>query len=153
MRKLSRTIAVTIVATVVAGGMYGFFGSPLVPAADARLRDHPRLEAAATALSDARDYIEHTPSDFRGHKSEALHAIHEALHEIALSAGEHDRSTSGVAPIKLDHVHHRLWEARERVKEGREYLRESHDGFYGHKEAALRWIDETVRQLDYILAD
>lgn len=153
MRRFSRTIAASIVAAAVAGGTYAFFASPLVPTADARLKDHPKLQACSRALVDARAYIEHTPSDFGGHKADVLHAVNEALHEVALAAGEHDRSIVRVAPIPLDHIHQRLWDARERVKEGRLYLSESHDGFFGHREAALQWINETLHQLDLILTD
>jgi hypothetical protein len=153
MRKVNRIVASAILATGVAGGTYAFLAGPLMPTAEARLKDHPKLEAAAAALKDAKEYIEHTESDFHGHKVEALHAIHEALHEIALAAGEHDRSASGVPPIPLEHRHQRLWDARERLKESREYLHESRAEFNGHKEAAMKWIDETIHHLDRMLAD
>jgi len=153
MLKVNRIAIAALLTTGVAGGTYAFLGSPLVPTAEARLKDHPRLEAAAGALKDAREYIEHTESDFHGHKVEALHAIQEALHEIALAAGEHDRSASQVPPIPLEHRHQKLWDARERLKEAREYLHTSRAEFYGHKEAAMKWIDETIHHLDAMLVD
>jgi len=156
MRKANRVVAVAVIGTGLVGGAYGFLGSPMVPVAQARLHDHPRLEAASRALADARDYIEHTGGDWHGHKTEALHAIHEAMREVALAAGEHerDRSSVGVRPVPLEHHRHeKLWEARERVKEARDYLREGRHDFGGHKEAALKWIDETLHQLDRLMAD
>jgi hypothetical protein len=142
-----------MVAAGVAGGVYGFFGSSLLPTADARLQDHPKLAAASRALVEARAYMEHTPSDFRGHKAEAIVAINHALREVAFAAGETIQSSAGVAPIPMEHVHPRLWEARERIKEGRMYLEESREGFFGHKVEAMKWINETLRQLDLILVD
>jgi len=155
MRKVNRIVAAAVLATGVAGGTYAFFGSPLMPTAEARLKDHPKLEAAASALHDAREYLEHSPSDFHGHKAEALHAINEAMHQVALAAGEHDRdrSTPGFAPAPLDHRHQKLWDCRERLKEAREYIHESRNDFNGHKEEALKWIGEAIHQLDRIMED
>ena len=125
-----------------------------VPSADARLKDHPKLAAASAALADARAYLETTPSDFRGHKDAALNACIHAMREIALAAGEKDRAVIGVPPAtRLEHVHRRLWDARERVREGRAYIIESRAGFFGHKDAALKWIETTLAELDFILGE
>lgn len=155
MRKVNRIVAAAVIGTGLACGTYGFLGSPMMPVAQARLHDHPKLDAASHALADARDYIEHTGGDWHGHKTEALHAINEAMHEVALAAGEHDkRSATAVRPVPLEHHRHeKLWEARERVKEARAYLHDSRDDFHGHKEAALHWIDETLHQLDRLMED
>lgn len=154
MRNISRTFAATMIAAATVVGSYCFFASPLVPSADARLKDHPRLAAASAALADARAYLETTPSDFRGHKDAAHAACIHAMREIALAAGEKDRAVIGVPPAtRLEHVHQRLWTARERIRDGRAYILDSRGGFFGHKDAALKWIDATLAELDAILVD
>ncbi len=43
---------------------------------------HPRLVRAIAALRDARDYMEHAPHDFGGHKVDALRATDEAIRQL-----------------------------------------------------------------------
>ena len=43
---------------------------------------HPRIARAIVALKDAREYMEHAPHDFGGHKADALHATDEAIRQL-----------------------------------------------------------------------
>lgn len=43
---------------------------------------HPRIARAINALRDARDYMEHAPHDFGGHKAEAIRATDEAIRQL-----------------------------------------------------------------------
>jgi len=43
---------------------------------------HPRLVKAIEALRDAREYMEHAPHDFGGHKVEAIRATDEAIRQL-----------------------------------------------------------------------
>ena len=55
---------------------------------------HPRLARAIEALRDARDYLEHAPHDFGGHKAAAIRASDDAIRQLNLALqyrGERDR--------------------------------------------------------------
>ena len=43
---------------------------------------HPRIARAINALRDAREYMEHAPHDFGGHKAEAIRATDEAIRQL-----------------------------------------------------------------------
>lgn len=43
---------------------------------------HPRIAKAIEALRDARDYMEHAPHDFGGHKADAIRATDEAIKQL-----------------------------------------------------------------------
>lgn len=43
---------------------------------------HPRIARAINALRDARDYMEHAPHDFGGHKADAIRATDEAIKQL-----------------------------------------------------------------------
>lgn len=43
---------------------------------------HPRIARAISALRDARDYMEHAPHDFGGHKADAIRATDEAIKQL-----------------------------------------------------------------------
>ncbi|HTA43690.1 MAG TPA: hypothetical protein VK789_14650 [Bryobacteraceae bacterium] len=43
---------------------------------------HPRIARAINALRDARDYMEHAPHDFGGHKADAIRATDEAIRQL-----------------------------------------------------------------------
>lgn len=46
---------------------------------------HPRIAKAIAALRDARDYMEHAPHDFGGHKADAIRATDEAIRQLNLA--------------------------------------------------------------------
>jgi len=55
---------------------------------------HPRLAKAIAALRDARDYLEHAPHDFGGHKADATRATDDAIRQLNLALeyrGREDR--------------------------------------------------------------
>ena len=72
MQMMKRTLAALVFSTAIAGGTYAFLGSPLVPAAQAHLKDHPKLERAYNALREAKEEVNAAGHDYRGHKTEAL---------------------------------------------------------------------------------
>jgi len=43
---------------------------------------HPRIARAIEALRDAREYMEHAPHDFGGHKADAIRATDEAIRQL-----------------------------------------------------------------------
>lgn len=43
---------------------------------------HPRIARAIEALRDARDYMEHAPHDFGGHKADAIRATDDAIRQL-----------------------------------------------------------------------
>ena len=43
---------------------------------------HPRIARAIAALRDARDYLEHAPHDFGGHRVDAIRATDEAIRQL-----------------------------------------------------------------------
>jgi len=43
---------------------------------------HPRIAKAIESLRDAREYMEHAPHDFGGHKAEAIRATDEAIRQL-----------------------------------------------------------------------
>lgn len=46
---------------------------------------HPRIARAINALRDARDYMEHAPHDFGGHKADAIRATDEAIKQLSFA--------------------------------------------------------------------
>ena len=46
---------------------------------------HPRISNAIAALKDARDYMEHAPHDFGGHKADAIRATDDAIRQLNLA--------------------------------------------------------------------
>ena len=55
---------------------------------------HPRIARAIEALRDAREYLEHAPHDFGGHKADAIRATDNAIRELNLALayrGREDR--------------------------------------------------------------
>lgn len=44
--------------------------------------EHHRIRAAITQLQDARDYLEHAPHDFGGHKAAAMRSIDGAIEQL-----------------------------------------------------------------------
>ncbi|HZK82793.1 MAG TPA: hypothetical protein VFC46_17050 [Humisphaera sp.] len=155
MRKINRSLSAAVLAVAVAGGAYAFLGSPMTPIAQAHLRDHPKLQAADEALKDAKEYIESSKSDFHGHKEEALHAIHVARTKISLCAGEEEKRSSAdhVRAIPLEVRHPRLHEAVKRLRDAREYLHEAKADFRGHKEEAMKAVDEAIHQIERLMED
>lgn len=43
---------------------------------------HPRIARAIEALRDAREYLQHAPHDFGGHRAEAIRATDEAIRQL-----------------------------------------------------------------------
>ena len=43
---------------------------------------HPRIARAIAALKDAREYMEHAPHDFGGHKADAIRATDDAIRQL-----------------------------------------------------------------------
>lgn len=55
---------------------------------------HPRIARAIEALRDAREYMEHAPHDFGGHKADAIRATDEAMRQLRFALeyrGREDR--------------------------------------------------------------
>jgi hypothetical protein len=156
MRKFSRTIAAAIVATAVAGGTYAFFGSPLVPAVQAHIKDHPALEKAYNALNGAETYLKESKEDFKGDKEKAIHAINEAKQQIALAvqAVEPKLATDDFVPEPFEHKHPKLVEARESLQGAIDYLNMSTKyDFKGHKEECIKYIHLAMVEIDKIIAE
>jgi hypothetical protein len=154
MRKFNRSLSAAILAMAVVGGGYAFLGSPMTPVAEAHLRDHPKLQAAFDALTEAEDYLKESKDNFHDHKEEAMHAIHVAKDKIALCVA--DEKSAGVddnRPIKLEEEHHpKLHAAVKRLKEAREYLMEAKHDFRGHREEAVKAVDEAIHHIEKLLA-
>ena len=51
-----------------------------VPAAG----QHPQIEAALTALQNAKEHLQQAAHDFGGHRVDAIHAIDEADHQLRI---------------------------------------------------------------------
>ncbi|HET6251516.1 MAG TPA: hypothetical protein VFE47_27775 [Tepidisphaeraceae bacterium] len=150
MRKVKTALAAVVLAGSIAGGTYAFFGSPLVPTAQAKWHDHPKLEAAYNSIKDAKDYLESSPSDFHGHKKSAIEAINVAMHHLRLCAEEEALPSADTenAPFA---EHPRLHTAREHLKVARDFLHDSHENFHGHKEEAVKALDVAIREIDKCL--
>lgn len=52
---------------------------------------HPRIARAINALRDARDYMEHAPHDFGGHKADAIRATDEAIRQLNFALAYRER--------------------------------------------------------------
>ena len=67
-------------AGLVVGGVLTFGGTALIAQPERAM--HPRIARAINALRDAREYMEHAPHDFGGHKVEAIRATDEAIRQL-----------------------------------------------------------------------
>jgi hypothetical protein len=45
---------------------------------------HKKLHEAISALKEAREYLDHTPHNFGGHKAEAMEHVGRAIHHLQL---------------------------------------------------------------------
>ena len=52
---------------------------------------HPRIAHAIEALRDAREYMEHAPHDFGGHKADAIRATDEAIRQLNFALAYRER--------------------------------------------------------------
>lgn len=152
MRTMKKTLSAAVLAVAFAGGAYGFLGSPLIPLACAHLKDYPKLADADEALKDASEYLEKAPHDFKGHRKEALHAIHEARDQISLAVGSVSKAPQPQSAFTpLDEEPHakkpRLHAAHQRLMAAEKFLKESSEEFNGHKKAAMKAIKEAARQV------
>jgi len=48
---------------------------------------HPQIEAALSALHNAKDHLQHAAHDFGGHREDAIRAIDEADRQLRLCLG------------------------------------------------------------------
>jgi hypothetical protein len=78
---LSLTLSCGLVAGVAGLAAYNNFFTGSTPAQAAEVH-HPKIHAALDALHDAREELENSHEDFRGHKDVALHAVDEAIHQL-----------------------------------------------------------------------
>jgi hypothetical protein len=68
------------ISGVALGIMLTIGGSTLVAQPERAM--HPRIARAIESLRDARDYMEHAPHDFGGHKADAIRATDEAIRQL-----------------------------------------------------------------------
>jgi|SRR5271168_1493349 len=58
--------------------------APAQPAAASPVPDHPEIQSAISSLQNAKQHLEHAKHDFGGHRSEALKATNEAIHQLEI---------------------------------------------------------------------
>jgi hypothetical protein len=71
------------------GVMLTIGGSTLVAQNERAM--HPRIAHAIEALRDAREYMEHAPHDFGGHKADAIRATDEAIRQLNFALAYRER--------------------------------------------------------------
>ena len=123
----------------------------LTPVAEARFRDHPKLESAHDSLKEAKEYLEAASHNFHGHREAAVRAIDAAMHQVRLCAEEPERRDS-IGPRALAD-HPKLRRAKEQVKEARDYLFEAKHDFHGHKSEAIKALDAAIHHINVCLED
>jgi hypothetical protein len=143
MRKLNRTIAAAIIATGIAGGTYAFFGSPLVPSAQAGWKEHPILQTADNATKDAIADLEAAPHDFHGHREKAVKVLKHAMKELEICS----KTKISVAPAPLA-AYPRLEGAKSALENAEKYIKEAPHDFDGHREDAQKAVHNAIEQID-----
>lgn len=74
---------------LILGVVLAIGGSALMAQPERAL--HPRIARAINALRDARDYMEHAPHDFGGHKADAIRATDEAIRQLNFALAYRER--------------------------------------------------------------
>lgn len=119
---------------------------------------HAALHHALFELHDARHELRATKYDFGAHKEKALVAINDAIKhvDLALKARGDNLKPS---PTKRDlqehhkqykhhpHLHHAVHELRHAHK----HLKDAKHDFGGHREAALRDVNQAIHQIEILL--
>ncbi len=77
------------VTGLILGVLLTIGGSTLMAQPERAL--HPRIARAIAALRDARDYMEHAPHDFGGHKADAIRATDEAIKQLNFALAYRER--------------------------------------------------------------
>ena len=77
------------VTGLILGAVLTIGGSTLVAQNERAM--HPRIAKAIEALRDARDYMEHAPHDFGGHKADAIRATDEAIKQLNFALAYRER--------------------------------------------------------------
>ncbi len=54
------------------------------PAAASPVPDHPEIHDAIAALRNAKAHLEHAKHDYHGHRTEAIRATDEAIHQLEI---------------------------------------------------------------------
>lgn len=151
MRKLRRTIAVAIIATGIAGGMYAFFGSGLIPSALADWKDHPRLEKAHKLVKEAIAALKAAPHDFHGHREDAVKALEAVQKQLTICVDiKHPTPEADILPFEH---HPKLEKALDAMKDARAYIKEAPHDFNGHRVEALGILDEGIHQVELCLEE
>jgi hypothetical protein len=52
------------------------------PAAASPVPDHPEIHNAIAALRNAKEHMQHAKHDYGGHRSDAIRATDEAIHQL-----------------------------------------------------------------------
>ncbi len=156
MRNFSRTLAAAIVATAVAGGAYAFFGSSLVPAVQAHLKDHPALQKTYDLLNDAENHLKAAKDDFQGEKEKALHSINKAKDEVAKAVEAVEKKSATDEPFVPEPFASKdpkLTDAKNSLKEAEDFLDKiTKYDLKGHKEECIKYIHEAMASIDRIIA-
>jgi len=58
--------------------------TPSPAAASPAAPDHPEIRDAIASLRNAKGHLEHAKHDFGGHRSEAIKATNEAIHQLEI---------------------------------------------------------------------
>jgi hypothetical protein len=117
--------------------------------------EHPRLHVALYELRHARTELKEARHDFGGHRAEALEALDGAITQIERALRAVGDNVKGIEPRKdvykrygnHPHIRQALVEARE----ARTELKEASHDYKGHREKAVRALDEVIDQLDTAL--
>ena len=148
MRKTSRAIAGVIIATGIIGGAYAFFGSPLVPTAQATWKEHPILQKANVETKAAIAELKDAPTDFHGHRADAIKALQGAMKEMAICAEV--KTEPDPAPRTLASYPH-LDAAKVALGAALDYVKNAPHDFNGHRADAQKAIEDAIAQIDICL--
>lgn len=102
------------------------------------------VHAAIHTLERARMALERASHDFGGHRTTALHAVDNALHELHMAAGQQQSMQTPREERLEDREIHRAVVDLERARRDMETAK--HD-FGGRKTETLRAVDESLREL------
>ena len=119
---------------------------------------HHHLHHALWELRDAHKELKESKHQFGGHRTAALHAIHDAIKNLDLALKNAGDNTKGV-PTRGDlhetykhykhhpHLHHALHE----LKHAHHQLKHTKHDFGGHRDNALRDIHTAIVQVELCL--
>ena len=128
----------------------------LVPNRAAADPKHPHMHHALHEMREAHKELKETKHEFGGHREKALKDLDEAIRQTEKALAGAGDPFKGFTPEKGTYDkyknYHHLRHALHKMREAHKELKEAAHNFGGHREKALKDLDEAIHQVEKCIA-